>query len=169
MKFQQLLLEIHVTISTCTRMQLQPQIAANIHKHTSDKNTPGENMNVNTHSETLMDASDSGSPDLCTREPASVKVCMSVWAWRLCQQVRFFCSYLLFLLTESICRRTGNDVQSVYILSNSSPEPICLPAACHSFLLPFLHTFAFTSLREAAVAVYVFCLFPCPRGLCHSC
>lgn len=159
---------MHVTISTCTRMQLQAQIAANMHKHTSDKNTLGKNMNVNTHSKTIMDASDSRSSDLCTREQASVKVCMSVWALRLCQQVRFFCSYLLFCW-QSICRHTGNDVQSVYSLNNSSPEPICLPAACHSFLLPFLHTFAFTSLREAAVAVYVFCLFPCPRGLCHSC
>lgn len=51
MKFKQLLLEIHATISTCTRMQLQAQIAANMHKRTSDKNTPGENMNVNTHIE----------------------------------------------------------------------------------------------------------------------
>lgn len=85
---------------------------------------------------------------------------VGVFGQRLCQQVQFFFAAICFLLTESICRRTGNDVQSVYSLNNNSPEPICLPAACHSFLLPFLHTFAFTSVREAAVAVYVFCLFP---------
>lgn len=44
MKFKQLLLEMHVTISTCTRMQLQAQIAANMQKRTSDKNQAGQNI-----------------------------------------------------------------------------------------------------------------------------
>lgn len=77
---------------------------------------------------------------------------MSVWALRLCQQLQFFAA-ICFLLTESICWHTGSDVQSVYSLNNSSLKPIRLPAACHSFLFPFLHTFAFTSVREAVVAL----------------
>lgn len=42
MKVKQLLLEMHVTIFTCTRMQLQAQIAENMHKHTSDINIAGQ-------------------------------------------------------------------------------------------------------------------------------
>lgn len=124
---------MHVTIFTCTRMQLQPQIAANLYKHTSDINILGKYMKVNTHSKTLMDPSDSRT---------SVEV-MSVWALRLCQQVGFFClfvfcSYLLFVDREHLLTY-WDDVQSEYSL-NSSPKPIRLPAACHSFLFPFPHT-----------------------------
>lgn len=36
MKFKQPLLEMHITIFTCTPMQLQAQIETNMHKHTSD-------------------------------------------------------------------------------------------------------------------------------------
>lgn len=101
-----------------------------------------------------MDPSDNGSPDLCACEQASVDV-LSVWALRLCQQVQgwFFFSAICFLSTESIFWHTGNDVKSVYSLNNSSPKPLCLPVACHSFLFPFLHTLAYTSVREAVVAV----------------
>lgn len=117
-------------------------------------------MNVNTHWKTLMDPSDSRSSDLCTLEQAPVEV-MSVWALRLCQQVQFFAA-ICFLLTESVCWHTENDVQSVYSLNNSSPKPIRLPAACHSFLFPFLYTFAFTSVREAVVALH---FLPFPMSL----
>lgn len=67
-----------------------------------------------------------------------------LWVFKTLSTSRFFfvCLFfaaICFLLTESICWHTGNDVQSEYSL-NSSPKPIRLPAACHSFLFPFLHT-----------------------------
>lgn len=76
---------------------------------------------------------------------------MSVWAPRLCQQVLYYCSYLLFVDREPLLTYWEWCTECVHSLNNGSPKPTRPPVACHSFPFSFLHTFSFMSVSEAAV------------------